>query len=81
LEKLLERDVLLANKLNGDALPLPLGGPVRLIVPNLYAYKSPMWLTKITFIREDKLGYWESGNYSNIADAWLESRYYNKKKT
>jgi DMSO/TMAO reductase YedYZ molybdopterin-dependent catalytic subunit len=75
LEKLMEKDVILAHRLNGGDLPQSLGGPVRLVVPNLYTYKSPMWLTRITFIREDKLGYWESGNYSNDADVWLESRY------
>jgi DMSO/TMAO reductase YedYZ molybdopterin-dependent catalytic subunit len=48
---------------------------VRLIVPKLYAYKSPMWLRRITFMEGDRLGYWESGYYSNDADVWRESRY------
>lgn len=75
LEKLMDDDVIVAHKLNGEDLPQPLGGPVRLMVPKLYAYKSPMWLRKITFMLEDKLGYWESGIYSNTADPWKNDRY------
>jgi DMSO/TMAO reductase YedYZ molybdopterin-dependent catalytic subunit len=75
LERLMDDDVIIAYKLNGEDLPQPLGGPVRLIVPKLYAYKSPMWLRRMTFMEEDRLGYWESGYYSNDADVWRESRY------
>jgi DMSO/TMAO reductase YedYZ molybdopterin-dependent catalytic subunit len=75
LEKLMDEDVVIANRLNGQELPQPLGGPVRLVVPKLYAYKSPMWLRGITFMEEDRLGYWESGIYSNTADPWKNDRY------
>lgn len=68
-------DVVLAYKLNGEDLPQPLGGPVRLIVPHKYAYKSPMWLTRVTFMDEKLLGYWESGVYSDTADIWRNDRY------
>ena len=75
LEKLMDDDVIIVHRLNGEDLPQPLGGPVRLMVPKLYAYKSPMWLRRITFMEEDRLGYWESGNYSNTADPWKNDRY------
>ena len=75
LEKLMDDDVIMAHRLNGEDLPQPLGGPVRLIVPKLYAYKSPMWLRRMTFMEGDRLGYWESGYYNNDADVWRESRY------
>ncbi len=75
LERLMDDDVIIAHRLNGEDLPQPLGGPARLIVPRLYAYKSPMWLRRMTFMEEDRLGYWESGFYSNDADVWRESRY------
>ena len=75
LEKLLDNDVVVAHMLNGEDLPQPLGGPVRLVVPKLYAYKSPMWLKSIAFMKEDQLGYWESGIYSNTADPWRNDRY------
>jgi len=68
-------DVILAHRLNGEDLPPPLGGPVRLVVPGRYAYKSPMWLTRIAFMAERRLGYWESGIYSDTADPWKNDRY------
>jgi DMSO/TMAO reductase YedYZ molybdopterin-dependent catalytic subunit len=48
---------------------------MRLVVPHKYAYKSAMWLKKIVFVKRDKLGYWESGMYSNTADPWRNDRY------
>ncbi len=70
-------DIVLAHKLNGNDLSQPLGGPMRLVVPQKYAYKSPMWLTKITFSTRDRLGFWERGYYSNTADVWTNDRYRN----
>ena len=75
LEKLMDDDVVIAHTLNGEDLPQPLGGPVRLVVPKLYAYKSAMWLRRVTFMVEDRLGFWESGYYSNTADPWKNDRY------
>lgn len=75
LSELKEENILLAHKLNDESLPQSLGGPMRLVVPNKYAYKSPMWLHKITFSSRDKLGYWEASAYSNKADPWKNDRY------
>lgn len=75
IEDLNRDDVILAHKLNGEDLTPPLGGPVRLVVPQKYAYKSPMWITKITFMKDKRLGYWESGIYSDAADIWKNDRY------
>jgi DMSO/TMAO reductase YedYZ molybdopterin-dependent catalytic subunit len=75
LEDLMGGDVILAYRLNEEPLPQPLGGPMRLVVPHLYAYKSPMWIRHITFMKEKKLGYWESGIYSDTADPWNNDRY------
>ena len=75
LGDLMGKDVILAHRLNGEDLSQPLGGPVRLVVPVKYAYKSPMWLTRITFMKEKRLGCWESGIYSDTADPWKNDRY------
>jgi DMSO/TMAO reductase YedYZ molybdopterin-dependent catalytic subunit len=75
LSELLEDNVLLAYKLNDKQLPPERGGPLRLIIPNKYAYKSPKWIRKIKFTSQMELGYWESRGYSNTADAWKEERY------
>ena len=75
ISELGEENVLLSHRLNDEPLPKSLGGPMRLVVPDKYAYKSPMWLHKITFSTRDKLGYWEAGAYSNKADPWKNDRY------
>lgn len=75
LSELLENNVLLVYKLNDKPLPPERGGPLRLIIPNKYAYKSPKWIRKIKFTSKHELGYWESRGYSNTADAWKEERY------
>jgi len=75
LTELMGDDVILVHRLNDEPLPQPLGGPMRLVVPHKYAYKSPMWLSRITFTKENKLGFWESGFYSDTADPWRDDRY------
>jgi len=75
LDELLGDDVLLAFKLNGKLLEAENGAPLRLIVPKKYAYKSAMWLRRITFTSKQELGYWESKGYSDTADPWKNDRY------
>lgn len=75
LQDLMGDDILLAHTLNDEPLPPSIGGPVRLIVPNKYAYKSPMWVEHIEFLSDDRLGFWEKGIYSNSADVWTDDRY------
>jgi DMSO/TMAO reductase YedYZ molybdopterin-dependent catalytic subunit len=75
LEDLLNNDVLLAYRLDDKPLEPEHGGPLRLIVPKKYAYKSAKWVRKLRFTKEQKLGYWEKRGYSNTADPWKEERY------
>jgi len=63
-------DVMLVVLLDGKPIPQELGGPVRLIVPKMYAYKSVKWLHRIELIDHDHTGYWEERGYSN--DAWVK---------
>jgi len=75
LEDLLQDDVLLAYKLDDESLSSEHGGPLRLVVPKKYAYKSAKWVRKLKFTEEQELGYWEKRGYSNTADPWKEERY------
>jgi len=75
LKDLLRDDVILAHSLNDEPLPQPLGGPMRLIVPHKYAYKSPMWVEMISFMERNRMGFWENRNYSDKADVWKDDRY------
>lgn len=75
LTDLLNEDVLLAFKLNDKLLEPENGAPLRLIVPGKYAYKSAMWIRRITFTSKPALGYWEHRGYSDTADPWRNDRY------
>jgi DMSO/TMAO reductase YedYZ molybdopterin-dependent catalytic subunit len=75
LEKCLDDDVLVATKFNGQPVPREHGGPARVIIPKLYAWKGAKFVSGITFLPEDKLGFWEVRGYSNTADPWTEDRY------
>jgi hypothetical protein len=60
----------------GQPLAAEHGGPVRVVVPGRYFYKSLKWLAGIELLAEDRLGYWEStAGYHNQADPWREERY------
>jgi len=75
LKDLMQDDVILAYMLNGEDLPIPLGGPMRLVVPAKYAYKSALWVAEIVFMAERKLGFWEERGYSDTADVWKNDRF------
>lgn len=62
-------DVMVAVMHDGQPIPNQLGGPVRLITPQMYAYKSVKWLNRIELIEEDHVGYWEQRGYDK--DAWV----------
>jgi len=75
LADLLDDDVLLAYGFEGKPLEPVHGGPLRLVVPKKYAYKSAKWVRKLRFTKDQELGYWEQRGYSNTADPWKEERY------
>jgi DMSO/TMAO reductase YedYZ molybdopterin-dependent catalytic subunit len=71
----LREDVILADELEGQPLPLEHGGPVRLLVPHLYAWKSCKFLQGLHFAEKDEPGFWEVRGYHNYGDPWREQRY------
>ena len=76
LADLADLDPLLALTIDGQPLPQEHGGPVRLVVPGRYFYKSVKWLERVELLAEDRLGFWEAeSGYHNIADPWTEQRY------
>jgi DMSO/TMAO reductase YedYZ molybdopterin-dependent catalytic subunit len=68
-------DALLAHSWQGRPLPREHGGPVRMVVPKLYFWKSAKWLRRIEFIAEDRRGFWEERGYHGHGDPWTEERY------
>ncbi len=75
IEALNDTDVLVAHTVEGGPLPAEHGGPVRMLVPKRYFYKSAKWLQGLKFVSVDEPGFWEVRGYSNIADPWAETRY------
>ncbi len=75
LEDFASDDALLAHTWQGSPIEGDHGGPVRVIVPHLYFWKSAKWLQRIEFRSDDKPGYWEVRGYHNRGDPWLEQRY------
>jgi len=75
LEALLDDDVVLAYGYEGEELPVEHGGPLRLVVPNRYFYKSAKWVRGFELMAEDRPGFWEQRGYHNNADPWEEERY------
>lgn len=75
LEACLDDDVLVATGFDGEPLSADHGGPARVIIPKLYAWKGAKFIKGIHFLPGDRLGFWEVRGYSNSADPWKEERY------
>jgi DMSO/TMAO reductase YedYZ molybdopterin-dependent catalytic subunit len=69
LEQGLLPDVMLAWEMDGRPLERPHGGPLRLVMPRMYGYKSVKWVDRIVLTSEPAVGYWEERGYDR--DAWI----------
>jgi DMSO/TMAO reductase YedYZ molybdopterin-dependent catalytic subunit len=75
LVEALKDDVLLAHTVFGEPLASEHGGPVRVITPQLYAWKGAKWVCRLEFLKQDRKGFWELRGYSNTAHPWRNDRY------
>lgn len=75
MAEFLAEDALVALRHDGVLLSLEHGGPARLIVPRLYAWKSAKWLAQIELLDRDKAGFWERNGYHMHGDPWREERH------
>jgi DMSO/TMAO reductase YedYZ molybdopterin-dependent catalytic subunit len=76
LEALLDDDVLLAHRYEGEPLEPDHGAPLRLLVPKRYFWKSAKFLRRLEVMDEDRKGFWELNGYHNDADPWTEQRHW-----
>jgi DMSO/TMAO reductase YedYZ molybdopterin-dependent catalytic subunit len=65
-----------AWEVDGEPLPVDHGGPVRLLVPHLYFWKSAKWIAGLRLLDHDERGFWEVNGYHDRGDPWLEQRYH-----
>jgi DMSO/TMAO reductase YedYZ molybdopterin-dependent catalytic subunit len=66
-------DCLFALRHDGADLTPDHGGPLRLVIPRLYAWKSAKWVRGIEFMEQDRPGFWESGEHGGYhmrGDPW-----------
>ncbi len=75
LDQFDQPDVLLVHSWEGGPITREHGGPVRVLIPRLYLWKSAKWIRRIEFSITDQPGFWEGNGYHNNADPWLEERY------
>jgi DMSO/TMAO reductase YedYZ molybdopterin-dependent catalytic subunit len=75
LAEALKPDVLLVHTADGEPLTVEHGGPVRVITPQLYAWKGAKWVSRIELMTADRRGFWEERGYSNTAYPWRNDRY------
>ena len=75
LEDLLDGKAWVAFEYDDEPLTAEHGGPVRLLVPHLYFWKSAKWLSGFTMMTSDGPGFWEGFGYHNYGDPWREERY------
>ena len=75
LEEALKPDVLLVYQVDGSPLPREHGGPVRMITPQLYAWKGAKWINRLQLLSENVAGFWEQRGYSMTANPWRDDRY------
>lgn len=75
VDEFLAEDALVATLHEGEEISLEHGGPARLIIPRLYAWKSAKWLSKLEFVPEDHPGFWERNGYHMHGDPWTEERF------
>jgi DMSO/TMAO reductase YedYZ molybdopterin-dependent catalytic subunit len=75
LDQFDQPDVFLVHRWDGKPIPRQHGGPVRVLIPRLYLWKSAKWVRRIELRATDRPGFWETRGYHNNADPWLEQRY------
>jgi DMSO/TMAO reductase YedYZ molybdopterin-dependent catalytic subunit len=75
LEVFLAEDSFFAWTYDGQPLSLDHGGPLRLVVPSRYFWKSAKWVRAVEFLDHDEPGFWEQAGYHNNGDPWEEERY------
>lgn len=76
LDVLEDNDVLFAHSHDGAPLTPEHGGPMRLVVPKRYGWKSAKWVNGIEFMAEDAPGFWEVRGYHMEGDPWKEERFW-----
>jgi DMSO/TMAO reductase YedYZ molybdopterin-dependent catalytic subunit len=74
ISRAMQKEVILATKMNGVPLPLEHGFPARIIVPGIVGMKHVKWLTSLEPVSYDYKGYWQQQSWPDDAPNTLSSR-------
>jgi len=74
IDKALNGDVIAVYEMNGVQLPDDHGFPLRLLVPDIYGMKNVKWLTRISAVADDYLGFWQQQGWNDKAQIKTMSR-------
>jgi DMSO/TMAO reductase YedYZ molybdopterin-dependent catalytic subunit len=75
LDDFVREENFFAHTLFGEPLSAEHGGPMRVVVPHLYAWKSAKWINGLEFLDRDEPGFWERNGYHHRGEPWAEERY------
>ncbi len=75
LEDFLAEGCMVVHTLEGEPIPVEHGGPLRTLIPHLYAWKSAKWLSGLEFMHGDRPGFWERNGYHMRGEPFAEERY------
>lgn len=70
LQDVLDSDALVATEADSEPLDAEHGGPARVVVPKLWAWKGAKWVNGFELMTHDRRGFWEVNGYHNHADPW-----------
>jgi DMSO/TMAO reductase YedYZ molybdopterin-dependent catalytic subunit len=62
-------DVMLAYDMDAKPMRSPHGAPTRVVMPQMYGYKSVKWVNQIEVTTRFQPGFWEQHGYDS--DAWI----------
>jgi DMSO/TMAO reductase YedYZ molybdopterin-dependent catalytic subunit len=65
LDYLIDKNIILAYRLNDITIPPDRGFPLQLVAEGKYGYKWAKWVDHIEFVNSSYKGYWESRGYNN----------------
>ncbi|MGL4608557.1 MAG: sulfite oxidase-like oxidoreductase [Trueperaceae bacterium] len=75
IEDFLAKGCAIVHTLEHEDIPTDHGGPLRALIPHLYAWKSAKWLNGLEFMKGDKPGFWERNGYHMRGEPFAEERY------
>ena len=68
-------EALVAYAFEGEDIESIHGGPVRIVVPHLYFWKSAKWVRELELVDRDRPGFWERNGYHMYGDPFREQRH------